>query len=65
MIDLVFHLVVGRRVLKDVTAEALLCKQDSEGRYPSPLRHPSQVQALKECSLPVPAASSCHLHKEI
>ena len=35
-----------------MTVEALLCKQDSGGRYPSPLRHPEETQALEECSLP-------------
>ena len=63
VIDLVFHLAVGRRVLKVMIAEALWCKQDSGGRYPSPLRYPEQTQVLEECSLP--AACSCHLHKEI
>ena len=61
VIDLIFHLVVGRRVLKVVKTEALLCKQDFGGRYPSSLRHPEQTQALAECSLP----AACHLHEEI
>ena len=39
-VDIVFHLVGGRRVLKVVTAAAQWCQLGSGGRGPGPVTHP-------------------------